>query len=334
MAKFIRCQLPMPNPCAPQKTPSEMAADWCVRLHFEDCEDVDRAQFLRWHDADPEHAAEYAKMCKLWQVSEHLPRRVQVPVQVPFEGHSRRRSAPLLARAAVLALAVGLAWGAGWSSGMLPGSVRYFMAEEARRQVRLPDHSQVELNQRSGMLYLGFRDRRQVLLRDGEAWFNVRRDVDKPFVVSTDNASVRVTGTHFNVWTAPVQTIVSVTEGTVLVSRNEDGDGLNQGAELTAGMQGVVSQGRMLQLKRIDPSRSTAWRNGKLMLDDISLRDAIAQINRYLKVPLQLEGNEVGELRFGGIYDTTDLNQLISALPRVLPVKLRRSDDVIMISSR
>jgi len=320
----------MPNPSVPQQSPSEMAADWCVRLHFEDCTDADRAEFLRWYDADPEHAAEYLKMCRVWQVSEQLPPRAQVPL----EARSRRRRAPLLARAAVLALAVGAAWAGGWSGGMLPGSVRYFMAEQARRQVQLPDNSQVELNQRTGMLYLGFRDRRQVLLRDGEAYFDVQRDVDKPFLISTDNASVRVTGTHFNIWTAPGQTTVSVSEGTVLVSRGEDGDGRNQGTELTAGLQAVVSQGRMLQLKRIDPARSMAWRNGKLMLDDISLRDAIVQINRYLKVPLQLEGNEVGELRFGGIYDTSDLGQLISALPRVLPVKLRRGDDVILISSR
>lgn len=319
----------MPNPSLPEKTPSEMAADWCVRLHFEACTDSDRAEFLRWYDADPEHAAEYAGMCRIWQVSEQLPPRVQ-----ELQSPSRRPGVSWLARAAVLVLAVGTAWGAGWSWGMLPGSVRYYWAEEARRQVRLPDNSHVELNQRTGMLYLGFSDRRQVLLRDGEAFFDVQRDTTKPFLISTDNASVRVTGTHFNVWTVPVQTTVSVAEGTVLVSRNEEGDGRNQGTELTAGMQAMVSQGRMLQLKRIDPSRASAWRNGKLMLDDISLRDAIVQINRYLKVPLQLEGGEVGDLRFGGIYDTNDLNQLISALPSVLPVKLRRSNDVIMISSR
>lgn len=307
-----------------------MAADWCVRLHFEDCTDADRAEFLRWYDADPQHAAEYIGMCRIWQVSEQLPPRIQAPLQA----RSRRLYVPLLARAAVLVLAAGSAWGAGWSWGVLPGSVRYFMAQETRRQVQLPDHSKVELNQRTGMLYLGFNDRRQVLLRDGEAFFDVHRDPAKPFLISTDNASVRVTGTHFNVWTAPVQTTVSVTEGTVLVSRSGNGDGRNQGAELTAGMQAVVSEGRMLQLKRVDPSRSTAWRNGKLMLEDISLRDAVPQINRYLKVPLQLEGNEVGELRLGGIYDTSDLNQLISALPRVLPVKVRRGNDVIMISSR
>lgn len=320
----------MPTPGPSQKTPSEMAADWCIRLHFEESTEADRAAFQRWYHADPLHAEEYQKMCRVWQVSEQLPPRADASAP------SRRRRRPelLLARAAVLVLAVGGAWGAGWSWGVLPGSVRYFMAEDARRQVQLPDRSAVELNQRTGLLYLGFRDQRQVLLRDGEAFFAVQRDLDKPFVINADNARVRVTGTQFNVWTGPAQTTVTVSEGSVLVSRGEGGEGRNQGAELTAGMQAVASPGRTLQLGRTDPSRAAAWRNGKLMLDDISLRDALPRINRYLDEPLQLDGSDVGELRFGGIYDTRDLSQLVKALPQVLPVKLRRADGVVMVSAR
>ncbi|MFJ4432282.1 FecR family protein [Pseudomonas sp. NPDC089395] len=322
----------MPIPSQAPHTPAEMAADWCVRLHLDECTDADRAEFLRWYDADPVHAQEYRKMCRVWQVSEQLPARIATPVALSGR---RRRPTAWLARAAVLLLAVAGAWSAGWSWGVLPGSVRYYMAEENRRQVQLPDHSEVELNRRTGLLYLGYRDQREVLLHDGEAYFDVRRDLDKPFLISTDNARVRVTGTHFNVWTAQAQTTVTVTEGTVLVSRIDDGEGHNQGAELTAGMQASVRHGGMPQLGRTDPSRAQAWRNGKLVLDDISLRDALPQINRYLDVPLQLDASSAaGELRFGGIYDTRDLAQLVDALPRVLPVKLRRGDGVIMISSR
>ncbi|AXM95347.1 FecR family protein [Pseudomonas plecoglossicida] len=323
---------PKKAPDKAPKTPVEMAADWCVRLHFDECTDADRSEFLRWYDADPLHAEEYRKMCRVWQVSEQLPPRATRPVALPAR---KRRPTAWLARAAVLLLAAGGTWAAGWSLGVLPGSVRYYMAEQSQRKVQLPDRSEVELNRRTGLLYLGYRDQRQVLLQDGEAYFAVHRDLDKPFVISTDNARVRVTGTHFNVWTAPMQTTVTVSEGTVLVTRNDGGEGRNQGAELTAGMQAVVRHGRMLQLGRTDPAWAQAWRNGKLMLNDINLRDALPQINRYLDEPLQLEANsEAGELRFGGIYDTRDLSQLVNALPRVLPVKLRRGDGVIMISSR
>ncbi len=331
LAEIFLLPAMMTNPPSPPKSTSEIAADWCVRLHFGECTDADRAQFRRWHDADPSHAAEYAIMCRLWQVSEQLP--ASLGVDTP--GRSRwSRRLPLLARAAVVLAAVGAVWGAGWSAGMLPGSVRYFMAQEVRRPVQLPDHSQVQLNQRTGLVYLGFRDQRRVLLRNGEAYFDVQQDREKPFVIRADNASIRVTGTHFNVWTGQEQTTVTVTEGSVLASRSDGSNDNHQGAVLTAGMQAVFGPDRMLQLSSTDPSRAAAWRNGKLMLDDVSLREALPLINRYLDVPLKLADSEVGDLRFGGIYDTAELGHMVNALPQILPVKLRHSDQVTLLSKR
>jgi transmembrane sensor len=321
----------MTNLPSPQKTTGEIAADWCVRLHFDECTDADRADFRRWHDADPSHAVEYTNMCRIWQVSEQLP----ASLGVDRSARSRwSRRLPLMARAAVVVAAVGAVWGIGWSAGMLPGSVRYFMAQEVRRQVLLPDHSQVQLNQRSDLVYLSFRDKRQVLLRNGEAFFDVQHDLEKPFVIRADNANIRVTGTHFNVWTGQELTTVTVTQGSVLASRNEGSDDNNQGTVLTAGMQAAFGPDRMLQLARIDPSRAAAWRNGKLMLDDVSLREALSLINRYLDVPLKLANSEVGDLRLGGTYETAELEHLVNALPKILPVKLRRSDQATLLFKR
>jgi transmembrane sensor len=321
----------MTNPPSPQKSTSEIAADWCVRLHFGECTNADRAEFRRWHDADSSHAVEYTKMCRIWQVSEQLP----ASFGVDRSGRSRQsQHLSWMARAAVVVAAIGAVWGTGWSAGMLPGSVRIFMAQEVRRQVLLPDHSQVQINQRTGLVYLGFRDQRQVLLRDGEAFFDVQHDLEKPFVIRADNANIRVTGTHFNVWTGQELTTVTVTQGSVLASRNDGSNDNNQGAELTAGMQAALGPDRMLQLARIDPSRAAAWRNGKLMLDDVSLREALPLINRYLDTPLKLADSEVGDLRIGGTYDTAELDHIVSALPKILPVKLRHSDQATLLFKR
>lgn len=331
LAEIFLLPAMMTNLSRTQKSTSEMAADWCVRLHFGECTDADRAEFRRWHDAHPSHAVEYTNMCRIWQVSEQLP----ASVDVGRSGRSRwSQSLSWMARAAVVLAVVGAAWGTGWSAGLLPGSVRYFMAQEVRRQVLLPDHSQVQLNQRTSLVYLGFRDQRQVLLRNGEAFFDVQRDLEKPFVIRADNASVRVTGTHFNVWTGQELTTVTVTQGSVLASRNDGGNDNNQGTVLTAGMQAAFGPDRMLQLARIDPSRAAAWRNGKLMLDDVSLREALPLINRYLDLPLKLANSEVGDLRFGGTYDTAELDHLVSALPKILPVKLRHSEQATLILNR
>ena len=70
------------------------------------------------------------------------------------------------------------------------------------------------------------------------------------------------------------------------------------------------------------------------MLDDVSLRDALPLINRYLDVPLQLATSDVGDLRFGGTYDTAELAQLVSALPKILPVKVRHTDQATLLLRR
>ena len=63
-----------------------------------------------------------------------------------------------------------------------------------------------------------------------------------------------------------------------------------------------------------------AWRNGKLVLDDLSLTDALPLINRYLSTPLSLADNATGKLRIGGVFNTTEINKLVASLPKVLPV--------------
>jgi transmembrane sensor len=331
----------MSEPPTPNHSLSETATDWCIRLHLEDCSEADRKAFQRWYHADPAHAAEYEAVFRIWSLSAQLPGGARAPGDLgaltppTASATPRRRSVGrLLARAAMVTLAAGVCWAVGWSAGMLPGNARYFVAQDARRQVVLPDESRVELNLRTSLLYLSYNDQRRVLLSDGEAYFEVQRNLQKPFVIRTENAKVRVTGTHFNIWTAPERTMVTVSEGSVLASRVIAGVDYDQAVELTAGMRGVFGPDRGPQLARVDPVNAMAWRNGKLMLDSINLRDALPLINRYLTRPLFLADSRAGELRIGGIYDTAELDKLVGALPRILPLNLRQLDSATLVSSR
>jgi ferric-dicitrate binding protein FerR (iron transport regulator) len=52
---------------------SEQAADWCMRLHDDNCPPAVRQDFQRWIQLDPRHAFEYAKMLEIWDLSGQLP---------------------------------------------------------------------------------------------------------------------------------------------------------------------------------------------------------------------------------------------------------------------
>lgn len=305
---------------------TEAAAHWCMRLHADDCTTQERLAFEQWLNANPLHAVEYQAMLEIWEVAGDLPRpEPQVVPLVKAKAQAPWRTFGMAA--AVFALALPLAAYTGWNLGWLPNSYQHFEASDNVRQITLNDGSQVELNLGSELTFRNYKDRRQVTLKKGEAFFSVSHDLTHPFVVKAGEGKIRVTGTQFNVWMYQNQVKVNLIEGSVLVSSNDDlpGDGLRLGPSMQA------SYGRGDFIPRIsqtyDGDNSLAWRSGKLVLDNLALNDALPLINRYLENPLMVADNSTGAIRIGGIYNIKELNTLVTTLPKVLPVYLTRNKD-------
>ena len=308
---------------------TEAAAQWCMRLHEPDCTDQEREAFTVWLNADPLHAFEYEAMQDIWEVSEHLPKPEPVGSQVIALVQRPRQPAwqKLAIAAAITLLAVPLAAYSGWELGWVPNAYEHVQADTTLRTVTLPDGSEIELNLGTELTYANYKDQRRVTLSKGEAFFKVSHDATHPFVVQAAEGRVRVTGTQFNVWMYEDQVKVTLLEGSVLVTSNKklSGDGLR----LEPGMQARYKAGdyaaQISQTYANSPD--LAWRNGKLVLDNLTLADALPLINRYLSTPLVLADRATGALRVGGVFNTKEINSLATSLPKVLPVYLTLSQD-------
>jgi transmembrane sensor len=304
---------------------SDAAAHWCMRLHADDCTDADRLAFRQWHDADPLHAFEYQAMLEIWGVAEHLPRVESAPT-LPAQ-RSRPRWSRLAVAAAVIALGLPLTAITGWNMGWLPDSYQRLEAGASVRHVTLGDGSQVELNLGSELVFANYKHERRVTLKKGEAFFDVSHDTRHPFVVRAGQGQVRVTGTRFNVWMYQDQVRVTLVEGSVWVTSNMNATA--GGSPLSPGMQASYRIGDFQpQVREIEPGDSSlAWRNGKLVLNDLALSDALPLINRYLDRPVMLADHATGTLRVGGIYNLNEVKNLVPSLPKVLPVYLTQNQD-------
>jgi len=304
---------------------TDAAAHWCMRLHADDCTVEEHAEFEQWLAASPLHAQEYQAMREIWNTADLLPRTqppariLQLPV-TPRRRPQRTRHYASAAVVALLALPVG-AW-IGWEQGWLPNDYQSLQSTDARQTVTLGDGSQVELNLGTSLRYLRFKDERRVTLLKGEAFFKVTHDVQHPFVVRAGQGQTQVTGTQFNVWKYQDQVKVTLVEGSVLVS--SDSFKLGSGYRLGPGMQASYRSGDLepsLNQTYANDS-SLAWRNGKLVIDNLTLDQALPLINRYLENPLRLADASTGSVRISGIYNTSDVKRLVRTLPKVLPVYL------------
>lgn len=312
------------------------AADWCMRLNAEDCSDEDREAFEHWLQADPRHAQEYLAMLDIWMLSEHLPKTTPQALPhaaAPRPVSHRRKRWKSQARAAALGLFILPAGGyLGWLQGWIPSSYQRYASADAIEHLVLPDGSEVDMDLDTKLSFANFKDIRRVTLDRGEAYFHVTHDRSHPFVVKAGAGSITVTGTRFNVWKYRDDVVVTVTEGSVKVRSEATGGDSN----LTPGMQASYRPGLLQpRVKAVDTEQVMAWREGRLVLDDLPLEQALPLINRYLDNPLLLGDEKVAKIRIGGIYNTHNIRDLVSALPKVLPVALQHLDDgSIRIDSR
>ncbi|MFV3383431.1 MULTISPECIES: FecR family protein [Pseudomonas] len=318
----------------PDDALADAAAHWCMRLHAEDCTQAEREAFNRWLAADPRHLEEYQAMLEIWDTAELLPRTATV---VDFNPDARRAPPsrnwrPLASAAAIVLLALPLAGWVGWEQGWLPNHYQHVQSTDQMRQVTLSDGSVVELNLHSELRYLNYKDQRQVTLLEGEAFFKVKHDTSHPFIVRAGAGQTRVTGTQFNVWKYEDQVKVTLVEGSVLVSSNGKGGGYRLGPGMQASYRAGDFEPALAETD--DSGNSLAWRNGKLVLDNLSLAQALPVINRYLDKPLQLADDSTGAIRVSGVYSTHDVEQLVDNLPKVLPIYLTRSKDGSTVLNR
>ena len=301
---------------------TEAAAQWCMRLHEPDCSDTEREAFSVWLNANSLHALEYEAMLDIWDTSEHLPRSEPVAPQVialPRPPH-RTPWQRLAIAAAIAVVAVPLAAYSGWQLGWIPNAYERLEAGNSVLNATLPDGSQVELNLGTQLTYLNYKDQRQIALSKGEAFFKVSHDLAHPFVVQAAEGRIRVTGTQFNVWRYDDQVRVTLIEGSVLVTSNSNlnGDGLRLEPGLQARYKAGDNAPHISQTRANAPE--LAWRNGKLILDNLTLADALPLINRYLSTPLSLADTATGQLRIGGVFNTQQIPSLVASLSKVLPV--------------
>lgn len=137
---------------------------------------------------------------------------------------------------------------------------------------------------------------RHIDVNKGEAWFQVAHNPKRPFVVASGPYRVQAVGTAFDVRREGDAARVVVTKGVVKIWSVDSADPPRR---VAAGQWAVLKPGRMA-VRAMEPQASDqqlAWREGRIVLDDMTLGQAAAEFNRYnndqLEVAPQLAGRRV-----------------------------------------
>ncbi len=174
----------------------------------------------------------------------------------------------------------------------------------------LEDGTKVTVNSETRLRYpTQFASNERVVLLEGEAYFDVSKDKDRPFIVRTQGVDVRVLGTSFNVssYTDDESIKTTLVEGSVAVM---DRNNQVKNILLKPGYQAIYSkEDKNLTAEKVNVELFTSWKDGRFVFDQSNLDDIMTRLSRWYDVKVFYQSTEVNTIRFTGSlkrYDSLD----------------------------
>ena len=199
----------------------------------------------------------------------------------------------------------------------------------------LSDGTRVFLNAASELKYpVEFVGGKRVVDLDGEAYFEVRKDSLRPFIVRVNGAEVTVLGTSFNVNTYGDDGLIYTTlvNGSVRILSEKNG----QEEVLTPGMQGVMNiQTGQLTVREVDVESYVTWREGRFVFRTMTLDLIMRQLQRWYDFEVFYQNPELKEYEFRGVIKRDmDLDKVLSVIKATTNVDFEVKGKVITIIKR
>lgn len=293
----------------------------------------EKEEFEQWLNASAANKKVFLKSKKAWELSQN-----QIPPEKIAEDKTRviekvqkiqttqlirvRRQALLYKIAAILAIP--LTFALSWyflqpTKQAVPSSQLCEVSAPKGHVAKciLPDGSEVWLNTGSTISYntISFNQSLRQVQLSGEAFFEVAKNEETPFVVNTPVANIRVTGTSFNVKAyAESENFETVLEeGSIELELNN----LNrQLVNLIPGERLVYNAHKKnISIVQVDANFFSAWRNGEILFKDATLADLAKELERIYDIQFHLKEAKLGEYRFRGMFSYN--NNLIEALEKI-----------------
>jgi transmembrane sensor len=326
------------------------AAGWIARRERDDWSPADQEELEQWMAASMHNRVAWLRVRAAWQETQRLNTVLHdapagtVPspeqIRLPYFDAGRAEHAAvkrnttcsrptLRPRAIVACVLLICATATAWR--IWQGNFAYETDVGAVEAIPLADGSKVTLNTDSRISVDLNQHERRINLGQGEAYFEVTKDSQRPFVVWAGDERIVAVGTRFSVRRDGEAIRVMVTEGTVRV---EPADAaavpamlLQAGTVARAVGDGVViHQKPLAELEQL-----LTWRTGYLAFDRTALAEAVAEFNRYNRRKIQIADPAIATIRIGGYFRATNVDAFLRLIESDFPIVSSVTSDRITL---
>jgi len=201
-------------------------------------------------------------------------------------------------------------------------------------EILLSDGTNVHLNAGTSLKYpVKFLkgQNRQVFLK-GEAYFDVAKDAEHPFIVKSDDLFVKVLGTQFNVssYSEDTETNVVLVEGSVDLFSKENS---NEHVLLKPGFKGSFDKKKTnISTSKVITGIYTSWVHGELVFRNISFNDILKKLERQYNVSIINNNDELANERFNASFRNESIEKILEYFKITYGIKYTVQESKIFIN--
>ena len=302
------------------------------------CNEQEIAELHAWRKAEPANEEEFRKFEKLWNSDpkaanfkpdvEKAWQKVSTCIfqteEAGIEAKNNSGSHFILQPYWKVAAAVSLLLLAGFvyflmqpivSGAKYDGLAKLETTKKERKEVILPDGTQLWLNEKSRIYYPEeFSEHERMVHLEGEAYFEVKSMPEKPFIIHAGTGEIKVLGTAFNVQAREKEKIkLEVVNGRVQFSSTE-----NPASSI------ILGGGEAAEIKEqeVVPLRQSknflSWKTGEFTFENTDLQEVLTTLESYYAVGFKTTDKNILNCRLSAQFRKQSIEEVLQILDMTL----------------
>lgn len=214
------------------------------------------------------------------------------------------------------------------------GYEEIYVPKGERMQLIFQDGSRATLNTETRIKYprkFGFSERKVEL--EGEAFFEVSPNKDRPFIVDMKDINVKVLGTTFDVkaYATDPDIFVTLETGKVVLANNSSSLAhMKPGEKATYNRKsGVCKISRPENIEHL-----SAWKKNQIVFNNTPLSEVIATLSRWYNVEFTIADSSVLYYNYTLTSTEQDIKQILKDLEKITPIQFFEKDGIIRIERK
>jgi ferric-dicitrate binding protein FerR (iron transport regulator) len=193
-----------------------------------------------------------------------------------------------------------------------------------KTRLELSDGSVVWLNHGSSLSFpLQFTGNNRMVYLEGEAYFEVKSNLARPFIVIARDLQFRATGTKFNIMAYPDEAVVEATlqSGKITLQKELPDRRVENLLNLEPSQQArYFTEEKRIDYFDVDPVNYVSWKDGKLVMMDDPLSQIVKKLERWYNVDINFTKEELGCIRYSGTFTDETLRQVLDLMKLATPI--------------